>query len=586
MPKERTDHVNDQPMAAGASLEGPAAPKDPIARRSGFYIMYEAKIEGVTRPWGVHSQEIYLEGRLVDQARYTGGVTDELVLELLKSTEGFRRLVHSIGVSVRPDKAGTPSLGFEMHHYAKTDRFQAGTRLTASCPGDGSETLLLLEEFTWSEDDDVPGKLVFEFEEPGETASASVVFYLNDGYAVPEVEVEPPVAYGSAAYNAMIERSFLNLGNTRRLKAVMERAKAGEEVTVAYIGGSITQGAGAVPVHTQSYVYKSYEQFKQRFGAGDGAQVRLIKAGLGCTPSELGLVRYERDVLREGDVEPDVVVIEFAVNDAGDETQGVCYESLVLKALDGAKQPAVILLFSVFVNDWNLQERLAPIGWHYDLPMVSVKDAVVEQFRLSKQQGNVISKKQFFYDIYHPANAGHQVMADCLGLLFAKADQAALSEEDISLDQPPLLGGEYKDIRLLDRRNGEGLARISAGGFGESDSDLQLAPLDDQTIATPQFPYNWMHTTASGDESFRMELHCRRLILVFKDSGSSQFGKALVRVDGQAVLTADPHANNWTHCNAMILFNEAEAREHLIEITMASGDEDKQFTILGFGVVQ
>jgi hypothetical protein len=83
-----------------------------------------------------------------------------------------------------------------------------------------------------------------------------------------------------------------------------------------------------------------------------------------------------------------------------------------------------------------------------------------------------------------------------------------------------------------------------------------------------------------------MELHCRRLILVFKDSGSSQFGKALVRVDGQALLTADPHANNWTHCNAVILFNEAEAREHLIEITMASGDEDKHFTILGFGVVQ
>jgi hypothetical protein len=44
--------------------------------------------------------------------------------------------------------------------------------------------------------------------------------------------------------------------------------------------------------------------------------------------------------------------------------------------------------------------------------------------------------------------------------------------------------------------------------------------------------------------------------------------------------------NYWTHCNAVILLNEAETREHLIEITMASGDEDKQFTILGFGVVQ
>ena len=577
--------MNDQTTAAGASMEGPAAPKDPAAKRSGFYIMYEAKIEGTSRPWGVHSQEIYLEGRLVDQARYTGAVSDEAILELLKSTAGFRRLVHSIGVSVRPDKAGTASLAFTMQHYAKTDRFQGGTRLTASIPGDGSETLLLLEGFQWSADDDVPGKLVFEFAEAGETASASVVFYLNDGYEVPEVEVEPAVDYSSAAYSAMIARSLMHTGNTRRLKAAIEKAKRGEEVTLAYIGGSITQGAGAVPVHTQSYVYKSYEQFRQRFGAGDGSHIRLIKAGLGGTPSELGLVRYERDVLRDGTVEPDVVVIEFAVNDAGDETKGVCYESLVLKALGGAKQPAVILLFSVFVNDWNLQERLAPVGWHYDLPMVSVKDAVVEQFRLSKQQENVISKKQFFYDIYHPANAGHQVMADCLGLLFEAADQAAPDQEDIHADKPPFLGDAFKDIRLLDRRNGEGLARISAGGFVETDSDLQMAPLDDQTSATPQFPYNWMHTAASGAESFRMELRCKRLILVFKDSGSSSFGKALVRVDGEDILTADPHVNNWTHCNAVILYHEAEAREHRIEITMASGDEDKQFTILGFGVV-
>ena len=81
------------------------------------------------------------------------------------------------------------------------------------------------------------------------------------------------------------------------------------------------------------------------------------------------------------------MIVEFAVNDAGDETKGNCYESLVLKALRADHKPAVILLFSVFVNDWNLQDRLAPVGWHYNLPMVSVKDAVTHQFRWTKEQG-------------------------------------------------------------------------------------------------------------------------------------------------------------------------------------------------------
>ena len=82
--------------------------------------------------------------------------------------------------------------------------------------------------------------------------------------------------------------------------------------------------------------------------------MKFIKAGVGGTPSELGMIRFDRDVLRDGQ-QPDIVVIEFAVNDEGDETKGDCYESLVRKVLNLPWKPAVILLFSVFANDWNLK---------------------------------------------------------------------------------------------------------------------------------------------------------------------------------------------------------------------------------------
>lgn len=72
----------------------------------------------------------------------------------------------------------------------------------------------------------------------------------------------------------------------------------------------------------------------------------MIKAGVGGTPSELGMIRFDRDVLR-GEEQPDLVVIEFAVNDEGDETKGDCYESLVRKVLNLPWKPAVVLLFSV-----------------------------------------------------------------------------------------------------------------------------------------------------------------------------------------------------------------------------------------------
>jgi len=111
---------------------------------------------------------------------------------------------------------------------------------------------------------------------------------------------DSPVEFESQAYREMIKKSLMSTGNNKRLKAAIERAKRGEPVTIAYIGGSITQGAGAVPIHSHCYAYRSYDLFKQMFAPQDGSSIRLIKAGLGGTPSELGVVRYDRDVLKEG----------------------------------------------------------------------------------------------------------------------------------------------------------------------------------------------------------------------------------------------------------------------------------------------
>jgi GDSL-like Lipase/Acylhydrolase family len=443
--------------------------------------------------------------------------------------------------------------------------------------------IVKLGDFQWSKDDDVPGKFSFEFDHPGELATVSVKFYLNDAYKVPEISPEPPVAFSSEGYQAMIRKSLLSKGNNQRLKAAIEKAERGEDITIAYIGGSITQGAGAKPIHTHSYAYLSYLKFREMFGKDDGKNVHFVKAGVGGTPSELGMIRYERDILRDGKVEPDVVIVEFAVNDAGDETNGICYESLCLKILASKNKPAVILLFSVFENDWNLQDRLSPVGKYYDLPMVSVKDAVVEQFRLTKEEGNILTKRQFFYDIYHPTNDGHTVMADCLTYLFSETKKSISDQEDIQIDKSPVIGNCFKDVQLLDRKDNRLDAKINMGGFWETDDELQMVEMDANPFGTPQFPNNWMHTTSSGNESFKMTINSRSLILVFKDSGNSKFGIADIFVDGQQIKTADPHEVNWTHCNAVILYQEKACREHQVEIKMASNHEDKCFTILGFG---
>lgn len=49
------------------------------------------------------------------------------------------------------------------------------------------------------------------------------------------------------------------------------------------------------------------------------------------------------------------------------------------------------------------------------------------------------------------------------------------------------------------------------------------------------------------------------LLLIFKDSGAVDAGRADVFVDDTKVLTADPHVNGWTHCNPVILLEKKKA---------------------------
>lgn len=575
-------------------MNGPAAPKDPEKKKPYFYILKDKEIFGAKQPDGSAIHFIYeSDGRLINSAQIVGNITDEEELRLLESVEGFGRLVHSIGVSVETDNP-KEEIEFVFQMYGRKNLYGGGTNLRCKLTGDGMEHRIYLSDYTWTEDDYIPGQIKFIMSTPEKLGKASVRLYLNDGYMAPEEVEEAEVDTKSENYCAMIAKSLMNLGNTYRIRKAIEKAKAGKSVTVAYIGGSITQGAGATPINTECYAYKSYQLFQNRFASGNN--VKFIKAGVGGTPSELGMLRFDRDVLRDGE-KPDIVIVEFAVNDEGDETKGDCYESLVRKILKLDWNPEVVLLFSVFANDWNLQERLRPVGDLYDLPMVSIRDAVVEQF--TRKEGRVLTKNQFFYDMFHPSNIGHTIMADCLQYLFERCElreharldafENGLTEEGMLLQRlklEPVIGGSFENVRLMDKKDVYEGAVIETGDFTATDQELQSVEMDDALNLTPEFPYNWMYDGTKTDaEAFTLRMNCKALVLIFKDSGEVDVGKAEVFVDGVHVLTADPHINNWQHCNAAILFNNENSEEHTVKIEIAKEDIDKKFTILGFGYV-
>ena len=375
-------------------------------------------------------------------------------------------------------------------------------------------------------------------------------------------------------YTAMLQDSLVSAGNNARLKKVLEKTRNGEKVTIALLGGSITEGAGPAK-KTDGYAYQFVEAFQAAYGTGDN--VFFVNAGLSGTPSSLGAIRYKKDVLDVLGTEPDLFIIEFAVNDWNEATKTRAYESLVHDVLSQDNDAAVILLFAVSKSKWNVQSDYLPVGNHYDLPMVSIKDAIVEPFK-----NNKLTDAEFFADDYHPTKYGHTVMSDCLMNLLSVVD-AEEAEEMAAVPETGKKGLDFKNVIMLESDvEYEGIT-IAPGSFTLKDSTIQGFGLSYQA----SFPNNWKHDGTAGNESFTMTLTCKNLMLNYKTSSSQTFGEVEIYVDGTKVSSVNGYsAGGWNNCNVILLIDEKEAAEHTVELRMKEGQEKKEFTILSFGYTE
>ena len=116
---------------------GPKAPKDPTKKRKGFYIMRNKSVAGSPQKDGRGIQFLYMnDGRMISSARLVGNITDEGMLDMLKTTETFRKLVHSIGVTVEMEDR-EEVVDFVLQMYGKQDVYGSGSNLRLSVKANG-----------------------------------------------------------------------------------------------------------------------------------------------------------------------------------------------------------------------------------------------------------------------------------------------------------------------------------------------------------------------------------------------------------------------------------------------------------------
>ena len=194
-------------------MKGPKAPKDPTAKRPAVYVMVDSVIEGSPRGNGKFQDICYLNGRIAQKISVICSEVSKEIIDLVPYGAGFRKVVHSIGITVLATKEELrgETVTFELHCLTKTPG-KEGSCYSAGVPCNGEEVKITVADYPENEEDDLLGSFVTTFPSH-ETAKLTVCFYLNDGYTAPELKLDPPVDFESKEYRAMIEASLVQTGN-------------------------------------------------------------------------------------------------------------------------------------------------------------------------------------------------------------------------------------------------------------------------------------------------------------------------------------------------------------------------------------
>lgn len=351
-----------------------------------------------------------------------------------------------------------------------------------------------------------------------------------------------------------------------RLKNLMKRAANGESLVIGFLGGSITQGSLSSTPKT-CYAYLVYEWWKKSF---PNAAFSFVNGGIGGTTSHYGGARAWKDVLC---YRPDIVTVDFSVNDDANEFFEETYEGTLRRLLAAPSAPAVVVLNNVFYDTGkNAQDYHNRIADHYGIPHVSIKDTVYPDVESGK-----IVRADITPDNLHPNGKGHRLVADeickLLDSIKAEMEEETIVGENIEgksikteasvLLPAPLTENAYEHSRLIQIQDNEAIL----DGF-------LVDPIEKKGMLDI-FKNGW--TAAHTNDKISFEIECSCLAVQYRKSVQQPVPKAKAVIDGDeahAVILDGNFTEDWGDCLYLEpLLHHAEKKVHRIEITVTDAKD-------------
>ena len=351
------------------------------------------------------------------------------------------------------------------------------------------------------------------------------------------------------------------MNNITRLKNLMKRAANGESLVIGFLGGSITQGSLSSTPKT-CYAYLVYEWWKKSF---PNAAFSFVNGGIGGTTSHYGGARAWKDVLC---YRPDIVTVDFSVNDDAKEFFEETYEGTLRRLLAAPSAPAVVVLNNVFYDTGkNAQDYHNRIADHYGIPHVSIKDTIFPDVESGK-----IVRADITPDNLHPNDKGHRLVADEICKLLDSIKEELEKEDtegkiietnDLASLPAPLTENAYEHSRLIQIQDNEAIL----DGF-------LVDPIEKKGMLDI-FKNGW--TAAHTNDKISFEIECSCLAVQYRKSVQQPVPKAKAVIDGDeahAVILDGNFTEDWGDCLYLEpLLHHAEKKVHRIEITVTDAKD-------------
>lgn len=360
----------------------------------------------------------------------------------------------------------------------------------------------------------------------------------------------------------IIKKSLVNKGDVSRIIKLFEKIKYGKDITIAFLGGSITQGCNAT-IYEKCYVELVSKWFVGKF---NNVKVECINAGVGATGSLIGVHRAERQVISKN---PDLVFVDAAVNDNDSYTCKVSYESEIRKLLSSQSKPAVIEVFMTMEEGINYQQQQIQIGNHYNVPMISFRDVAYEI--VTRQN---LKWSDLLTDEVHPNDDGHKIIASLLIKFLEDVylndykDGQEVEIIDNTLEKDCVFGDKYIDGKILNNKTIKPLESI---GFKEYPEGFQV------------FQDGWKFES-NKDEYGKLifEVECKNLILLYKEIISKNAGRFKVKINEKEMILDTYFKDGWGNRTVTeILAESDEVKKYRMEIEVEKENRNAEVTILG-----